>query len=852
MDRACRQGLTDAGEVSHHREPARRMSTATLLGTVSMLAVLAWIGAHPGAVLAKPLEPRDPSHANGFEVAEGPDAVDRTKDIGAGPGPGSPPGPGSLPGPLLAQGSGEAARSFDIPPQSLATALDAFAEQAGVAIVYRPDDLDSLRSPGISGTLSPRDALRGILRGTGVTYEFQGQDSVTLRMASSGGALMLDPISVTGEKVERPYAETYASVGVATEEDIETYNIDDLHDSFNLMANVRHFPSGQGNNGFQIRGLNADGITQPANSAPLTSVIIDGATQSTEGLKRGSRGTWDVSQVEVLRGPQSTTRGRNALAGAVIIETNDPTYEYEAAGNAVVGTLDRREGALMVSGPIVADQMAFRLSGEYRDQTTDISFSDPDNEPLAEDKYYNVRGKLLLEPEFVEGLEVLIGASHVYDQPTARPVSGPDYFDREYNETAGTTEFREMKVNNYHVDVSYALDSRFTLHGITALNMTSLDLQSAPGNTTFIRDDNRADTDITQDLRLEIGEGSDGLSGTAGLFYGNFDRKVDTFIEFGGLNVQTGTFDSRTDTLAAYADLRYELTDRLSIIAGARYQRDRVRNISDITSDFGDTVSDTQETFNVFLPKGGLAYDLTDEDTVALTVSRGYRQGFNEVKAGTGNELNIVDPEFSWTYELAYRHNSSDNRLVLGANLFFNQYQDQQVTITDEALAPLANTQNAGSSISYGMELEGRYDFGNGLNLLGAIGVLHSELRDFEDESCSSGSSGCENNQFPEAPTLTATVAGSYRHESGAFASASGVFTGSYYASGDLNNDPDLKIERRFLTNVKLGYEYEGISASLYVDNLFNEDYLTGRSTTGDEATIGDGRTIGGVVQFKF
>src|SRR5262245_45549882 len=115
----------------------------------------------------------------------------------------------------------------------------------------------------------------------------------------------LEGIVIVGEKVERSYLDTFTSVGVATGEDIKNYNTDDLNDSFNQMANVRSFSSNRGNNGFQIRGLNADGVTQPANSAPLISVIIDGATQSAEGLRRGSRGVWDVKQIEVLRGPQS-------------------------------------------------------------------------------------------------------------------------------------------------------------------------------------------------------------------------------------------------------------------------------------------------------------------------------------------------------------------------------------------------------------------------------------------------------------------------------------------------------------------------------------------------------------------
>src|SRR5262245_4929699 len=78
---------------------------------------------------------------------------------------------------------------------------------------------------------------------------------------------VLEPIIVTGEKLDRPYLDTFTSVGVATGEDIRNYNVDDLNDSFNQMANVRANSANRGNNGFAIRGVNADGVTQPANSA---------------------------------------------------------------------------------------------------------------------------------------------------------------------------------------------------------------------------------------------------------------------------------------------------------------------------------------------------------------------------------------------------------------------------------------------------------------------------------------------------------------------------------------------------------------------------------------------------------
>lgn len=753
--------------------------------------------------------------------------------------------------PGAVQSAQTAQYDFDIPPQPLASALTLFGRQSGVQLAVDTELVSTLRTQGLKGRYTAEAGLRRLLRGTGIAYEFTNPTSVTLRTADDGGVMALDPIVVAGEKVQRPYLNTYTSVGIATEQDIEDYNIEDLHDAFNNMANVRAFPSSRGNNGFEIRGMNADGVTQPSNSAPLISVIIDGVTQSAEGLKRGSRGTWDVKQVEVLRGPQSTLQGRNALAGAVAIKTNDPTWDPELLLKGVIGTLDRKEGAFAVSAPIVADEMAFRLSGDYRTQTTDITFADEANEKLAEDEYYNIRGKLLFVPAFADGLRMLFTSSHTFDQPTARAVTGPDFFDREFNAASTFTEFRQMNVDNVSLDTSYDFGNNLTVRSLSALNLTDLSIESAPASASFIRDDHRKDDDFTQDLRLEVGEDIKGLSGVAGVFYGSFDQKVDSFIQSSGFVFQDGAFENGTDTIAAYADLRYRIFKRLSLIAGGRYQHDRVRNKIDVNSDFGATFSDRSTKFDVFLPKGGLAFDIADTQTIAATATRGYRQGFTEILAGTGDQVNSVDPEFVWTYELAYRLATADNRLNLGVNLFYNDYTDQQIAITDPVFAPLANTRNAGDSKSYGAEIEGRYDFGNGFQVFGALGLLKTEFGNFQSTACDPSGGNCEGNSYPEAPAVTAAVGGAYRHASGFFAAASANYTDDYFAQGDINNQTQFEIESRFLANAKVGYAADHFSLSFYVDNIFDKQYLTGRSTTGNEASIGDGRTLGVEMRVK-
>lgn len=752
----------------------------------------------------------------------------------------------------------EESTHYQIPAGELGQVLAQFGAESGLLLSFDPSLTQNKSSSGLTGSFTVEQGLTTLLKGSGINWRFTQSNSVALQAIENTELMMLETINVEsivyGEKLSRSYKDTFTSVGVVTQDDMDDYHIDDLFDSFNQLANVSLFSSNQGNNGLQIRGLNADGVTQPSNFAPLIAVIIDGVNQSAEGLKRGSRSTWDIKQVEVLRGPQSTLQGRNALAGAVIIESNDPTYHTEINTKVGFDNQGGKKAAFAVSGALIEDQVAARLSGEYSNQEKDIEFADTGNQALAEDRFKNLRGKLLIEPEAIDELSILLTASHSFDNPTAisAPVTGPDFFARKFDTASTFTELREMHVNNYAADLSYPLSDSMTLRSITAKNETNLAINSAPSSLYYLRKDNRRDNDFTQELRLEIDQDEGNLSGVMGLFYGDFNQKTNSLINVFGTVYQDGIFKNETNTKALYADLRYRLFENVSLIAGARYQKDKVRNLIDITSAFGVTQSDRETSYNVFLPKYGLAFDIDDNQTLAFTASRGYRQGFAELVAGTANQINDVDPEFMWAYELAYRLMPDDQSFQLGVNLFYNDYTDQQITLTDSNFSPLVNTHNSGESTSYGAEIEGSYDFKNGLNVFASIGLLKTKIGDLKDNICASSGGNCKGNEYPGAPSLNVALGGVYKAQSGFFASINTDYTGSYYTYQDINNSSTYQLDSRFITNTSIGYEFNNIRASLYGKNIFDKEYLTSISTSGSEGYIGDERTIGIEVLMRY
>jgi len=87
----------------------------------------------------------------------------------------------------------------------------------------------------------------------------------------------LDKIIIGGEKFVRDIFTTYTSVDVITSDELDNYSANTIDEALNRSANVRSFETGEGRSSFVIRGLNAEGVTQPSRSAPVISVTVDGA-----------------------------------------------------------------------------------------------------------------------------------------------------------------------------------------------------------------------------------------------------------------------------------------------------------------------------------------------------------------------------------------------------------------------------------------------------------------------------------------------------------------------------------------------------------------------------------------------
>lgn len=112
-------------------------------------------------------------------------------------------------------------------------------------------------------------------------------------------------------------------------------------------------------------------------NVPRASINVDGRYLSYCEYTRGAASAWDVADIELFRGAQTTSQGANSIAGAIIVQTNDPTFEPEGRALLEYGSNNRRRAAIAYSGPIT-EELAARLALDYSARDTFIDYVNPD------------------------------------------------------------------------------------------------------------------------------------------------------------------------------------------------------------------------------------------------------------------------------------------------------------------------------------------------------------------------------------------------------------------------------------------------------------------------------------------
>ena len=654
-----------------------------------------------------------------------------------------------------------------------------------------------------------------------------------------------DEIIVTGERVPRSIKGTASSVVVTTAREMEAQAVDRVDQ---VLATIPNVQFGSGTEGPTIRGQDSTGVVRElfaflGGTRPRATLTVDGRAVTYSEFINGAASIWDVERVEVFRSPQTTTQGRNSIAGAIFVHTNDPSLAWESRARLIAGNFGARQGSVVVSGPIAGDQLAIRVAGDIKLGRNSSKMADQiSGASIDRDDYGLVRAKLLAEPNAIPGLRV--EATYVHSesqQPQFEAVRVP-FEKRRSPLPERTNGILRLNVDSATALVSYAVSP-------TLSSLTTLSYGNALINRFGLPGLGRT-TNAARDLSAETilhWKPAGAFQLVGGLHHSTFRQRQR--IDITGLGIGIGGFKDRQRSLGLFGEMTWRPAPRLTITAGLRHQRDHQDREGQVGL-VGPGISvDYDEGFEAWLPKISVAYDLGRDTTVGLLVQRAFNPGGTTVNLATRRQDDF-DAERLWNYEAFLRTTFANGRGNLAANLFYTDIRDAQRPQSIEFIAPdgrpftATQIDNAPSAESAGVEVELGWRASDRLSMRLGLGLLDTKIR-----RTLSMSDPIRGKEFQRSPAFSAAAAIDWRPIDPLRLSAQLRTTGDYFS--DDANTASRRIGGFTTLNARAAYTTGRATLFSYVKNAFNDFHLTYLFTP-TLGTASDPREFGVGVEARF
>jgi len=272
------------------------------------------------------------------------------------------------------------AADFNIPAGDLRSALRSYMAQSGRQLMFSDDAIGDAQSRGVHGTYSDDDALSRLLQNTGFTTKRAGSGAIgimpkqsqsssandvlplQLAQASAQQRAAVETVTVTSSKLGGADVQSIPiAITALSQEQLTSTQTAGGPDLVKQVPNLTFTKTNFSGYSIQIRGIGTQAIsvtTDPAVAVALNDIpFIRNHFFEQE--------FFDLSQAEVLRGPQGTLYGRNATAGVVNLITAKPTDQFEAMASGDIGNYKNRRFEGMINLPLVDDRLDLRIAGEW-------------------------------------------------------------------------------------------------------------------------------------------------------------------------------------------------------------------------------------------------------------------------------------------------------------------------------------------------------------------------------------------------------------------------------------------------------------------------------------------------------
>lgn len=688
----------------------------------------------------------------------------------------------------------------------------------------------------------------------------------TFLSASALAQKPIEEVIVDAEFYGRNPLNTAASLSILDGKEIQQRGATHLENVIQAIPNVNFSAGASRGKFFQIRGIGERSqFVAPLN--PSVGLIIDGIDLTGVG---GAATTLDIKQIEVLRGPQGTLFGANALAGLINFVSEDPTQETKGSTSFSWGNFNTRNFTQILNGP-VNDDIAFRvgLSKNVSDGYMNNTYLDrKDTQNIDET---TLRTKLLWDINSQNTLKVtglLVDTDNGYDAftldnsfETLSDQPGKDailmralaiehnYKGDEYNWISS--------LSHASSDMEDSFDEDWTYTNICGINDSCAYFQYSTFDE-YLRDN----TNTSIDTRIQSENSDETFSWTAGVYYRdqtqdlqrNYTDNHPGFDFYGNTDTpQTYVFKSTYDTenFAIYGQVDIALSSSLTYVIGLRQEK---RNAE--YRDSSDNVIKDDESFT----GGKMAMEYRENDKLIYgLISRGYKMGGNNIPGPVDSEGEslyplVFDTETMLNYELGYKSQYFNGAVESALTLFYQSRDDMQVKQSVVISRDTGEVNgdcpcdfedyfdNATAGTNYGAEWQlNAYaeNFHAWLNL-GILKTSYDKYKSFSHINADPETgtpADLDGRAQAHAPEYQFSTGVEYRSPSGLSWWTSVDGKDAFY----LSPRHEEQTESIVLLNTRLTYETENWTTSFWVSNLTDEEVITrGFGAFGNDPTTCD------------
>ncbi len=671
----------------------------------------------------------------------------------------------------------------------------------------------------------------------------------------------LEEVIVTANKREESIIKVNTSITSLSAKKLEDTRTWGLSGLSALVPNYNYQELGVSFQQIQaIRGI------QVFSENPAVSTYIDDVN-NIDILANGFAFT-DIERIEVLRGPQGTLYGRNAMGGVINIITKKPTNKTNGFAETSFGNLGLQRYSAGFKTPLIKDKLFFGLNGLYQTQEgflkndiTGTTSTDTNLNGKTVGGEQNLYGNLYLKWLATKRFHLTLNIKGQQDKS-----ENSGFMNSQFSDTFAFANpdkinlariaQHERNILNTSLVAKYFAD-KFTLTSISALQTIGFSFKDLdfPGIYHSYYDGKIGELLPPQKVwseELRINSNSESkFQYTAGVYafsQKGYEPTTNTAYELSDAEAAlygfpNGSFlvsrnRSNNFGIAGFGEMSYLLTNKLKATVGLRYdyeKREATFNgfgdailYNGIVTDFKPNIT-ADGNYSALSPKFSISYAVNDLSNIYATYTRGFRAGGINASSLPAGVRQTFDPEYSNNYEIGYKSFLLDKKLSIGASAFLIQWKDIQFF---NLVAPGTYArENVGDAQSMGLELEISALPVKGLQLDGSFGFNPTEYKGFDLKRVNfftmvESTTAIGGNKLSNAPIHTIFLGAQYEYAINNKLNA--VIRGEIRNLGSQYTDIQNRIEQPSYTllNSRFGLTYDKYSLFVWAQNLTNERYL--------------------------